>query len=95
MAAIEFQGVSKVYPDGTRAVMFMDRQYGTDETTGLSDVTLVIGDEQYAFAIEERVGAHVFSLTFSNGAGTTFRQIAHGGVPGRLNLGFNLTRKFY
>jgi hypothetical protein len=56
---------------------------------------LVIGDEQYAFAIEERVGAHVFSLTFSNGAGTTYRQIAHGGVPDRLNLGFNLTRKFF
>jgi len=56
---------------------------------------LVIGDAQYAFAIEKRVGAHVFSLTFSNGAGTTFRQIAHGGVPERLNLGFNLTRKFY
>jgi hypothetical protein len=56
---------------------------------------LVIGDAQYAFAIEERVGAHVFSLTFSNGPGTTFRQIAHGGVPEHLNLGFNLTRKFY
>ncbi len=56
---------------------------------------LVIGDAQYAFAIEERVGAHVFSLVFSNGPGTTFRQIAHGGVPERLNLGFNLTRKFY
>jgi hypothetical protein len=56
---------------------------------------LVIGDAQYAFAIEKRVGAHVFSLTFGNGPGTTFRQIAHGGVPERLNLGFNLTRKFY
>jgi hypothetical protein len=56
---------------------------------------LVIGDEQYAFAIEKRVGAHVFALTFSNGAGTTYRQIAHGGVPERLNLGFNLTRKFF
>ena len=47
------------------------------------------------FAIEERVGAHVFSLTFTNGPGTTFRQIAHGGVPDHLNLGFNLTRKFF
>lgn len=54
-----------------------------------------IGDAQYGFAIEERVGAHVFSLTFTNGPGTTFRQIAHGGVPDHLNLGFNLTRKFY
>jgi len=56
---------------------------------------LVIGDAQYAFAIETRVGAHVFSLTFQNGPGTTFRQIAHGGVPEHLTLGFNLTRKFY
>jgi Membrane bound beta barrel domain (DUF5777) len=56
---------------------------------------LAIGDAQYGFAIEERVGAHVFSLTFTNGPGTTFRQIAHGGVPDHLNLGFNLTRKFY
>jgi uncharacterized beta barrel domain-containing protein DUF5777 len=56
---------------------------------------LAIGDAEYSFAIEKRVGAHVFSLTFSNGPGTTYRQIAHGGVPERLNLGFNLTRKFY
>jgi hypothetical protein len=56
---------------------------------------LAIGTAEYAFAIEERVGAHVFSLTFSNSAGTTFRQIAHGGVPEHLTLGFNLTRKFY
>jgi hypothetical protein len=56
---------------------------------------LTIGTAEYAFAIEERVGAHVFSLTFSNGPGTTYRQIAHGGVPEHLTLGFNLTRKFY
>jgi len=55
----------------------------------------VIGDAQYAFAIETRVGAHVFSLTFQNGPGTTFRQIARGGIPEHLTLGFNLTRKFY
>ena len=56
---------------------------------------LAIGDAEYAFAIEKRVGAHVFALTFSNCAGTTYRQIAHGGVPEHLTLGFNLTRKFY
>jgi uncharacterized beta barrel domain-containing protein DUF5777 len=56
---------------------------------------LVIGTAEYAFAIEKRVGAHVFSLTFSNSAATTFRQLAHGGVPEHLTLGFNLTRKFY
>jgi hypothetical protein len=56
---------------------------------------LAIGQAEYAFALEERVGAHVFALTFSNSAGTTFRQIAHGGVEDHLTLGFNLTRKFY
>jgi len=54
-----------------------------------------IGDPEYGFAIEKRVGAHVFSLTFTNGASTTFRQLARGGVPGALYLGFNLTRKFF
>ena len=56
---------------------------------------LAIGTAEYAFAIESRYGAHVFALTFSNSAGTTYRQIAHGGVPEHLTLGFNLTRKFY
>jgi hypothetical protein len=56
---------------------------------------LAIGTAEYAFAIEKRVGAHVFSLTFSNSAATTYRQLAHGGVPEHLTLGFNLTRKFY
>jgi hypothetical protein len=56
---------------------------------------LAIGSAEYAFSIEERVGAHVFSLTFGNSAGTTYRQLAHGGVADHLTLGFNLTRKFY
>lgn len=56
----------------------------------------VIGDPEYGFAIEKRVGAHVFALTFTNGtANTTYRQIARGGSPGHLHLGFNLTRKFF
>jgi hypothetical protein len=54
----------------------------------------VIQDAEYAFSFEKRVGAHVFSLVFQNGAGTTFRQLSHGG-PGGLYLGFNLTRKFF
>jgi hypothetical protein len=56
---------------------------------------LAIGTAAYAFGVEKRVGAHVFSLVFSNGPGTTYRQLAHGGVPEHLTLGFNLTRKFY
>ena len=53
------------------------------------------GDAEFAFAVEKRVGAHVFSLTFANGAATTFGQIARGGNPGALYFGFNLARKFY
>jgi hypothetical protein len=56
----------------------------------------VIGDPEYGFAIEKRVGAHFFALTFTNGTSNqTYRQIARGGVPRHLHLGFNLTRKFY
>ena len=55
----------------------------------------VLRDPEFAFAIEKRVGAHVFALTFTNNPGTTFRQISLGGNPNTLNLGFNLTRKFF
>jgi len=55
----------------------------------------VAGDPLYAFAIEKRVGAHVFSLTFANAAATTYAQIARGGIPESLFFGFNLARKFY
>jgi Membrane bound beta barrel domain (DUF5777) len=53
------------------------------------------GNPEYSFALEGRVGGHVFQLNFSNTVGTTFLQIAHGGAPGGLYLGFNLARKFY
>ena len=53
------------------------------------------GDPNYAFAIEKRVGAHVFSLTFANSAATTFAQLARGGIPENLQFGFNLARKFF
>jgi Membrane bound beta barrel domain (DUF5777) len=56
---------------------------------------LAIRDPQFGFAIEKRVGGHVFALTFTNNPGTTFGQIAQGGNPDTLNLGFNLTRKFF
>jgi hypothetical protein len=55
----------------------------------------VIGDPAFAVAVGKRVGAHMFELTFANGAQTTYRQLAHGGVPQGLYLGFNLSRKFY
>ena len=53
------------------------------------------GQVEYAFGIEKRVGAHVFQLNFANTFVTTFGQIARGGSPDALYLGFNLTRKFF
>jgi hypothetical protein len=53
------------------------------------------GDAEFAFAVEKRVGAHVFSLTFANTSATTYGQLARGGFPENLMLGFNLARKFY
>jgi hypothetical protein len=53
------------------------------------------GDAEFAFAFEKRVGAHVFSLTFANGHATTYGQLARGGNPESLYLGFNLARKFF
>jgi hypothetical protein len=53
------------------------------------------GDAEFAFAVEKRVGAHVFALTFANSAATTYGQIARGGNPESLYLGFNLARKFF
>jgi hypothetical protein len=50
---------------------------------------------EYAFAIEKRAGAHLFQLNFGNSQGTTFAQLAAGGLPDSLFMGFNLTRKFF
>ena len=51
------------------------------------------GDPLYGFAIEKRVGGHVFQLNFTNGQATTFGQIARGGTL-HAYLGFNLSRSF-
>jgi hypothetical protein len=53
------------------------------------------GDAEFAFAVEKRVGGHFFSLTFANTSATTYGQLARGGFPENLMLGFNLARKFY
>ncbi len=55
----------------------------------------VVGKPEYGFGIERRVGRHVFQLNFTNGTGTTFAQIARGGSPDTLYMGFNLSRKFF
>jgi hypothetical protein len=53
------------------------------------------GEAAYGFGIEKRAGGHMFQLNFNNGQGTTFAQIARGGFPDTLFLGFNLARKFF
>jgi hypothetical protein len=53
------------------------------------------GDSEYGFAIEKRVGLHLFQLNFTNTLGTTSAQLARGGAPNNLQMGFNLIRKFY
>ena len=56
----------------------------------------VSGDPEYGFGLSKRVGGHVFDLTFTNTTqGTTFAQMARGGFPNSLYLGFNLARKFF
>lgn len=49
----------------------------------------------YGFGLEKRAGGHMFQLNFNNGQGTTFGQLARGGLPDSLYLGFNLARKFF
>lgn len=53
------------------------------------------GDPEFGFGIEKRVGGHVFQLNFTNSFSSTYGQIARGGFPDTIYLGFNLSRKFY
>jgi hypothetical protein len=57
-----------------------------------------------AFALEKRLGGHVFQVNFSDSFATTYGQLARGGTRSpRLDgtsgtdwfLGFNISRKFY
>jgi hypothetical protein len=50
---------------------------------------------EFAFSLETRVGAHVFAITFANSSSVTYGQLARGGNPDSLYLGFNLSRKFF
>jgi hypothetical protein len=53
------------------------------------------GKPEFGFGIEKRAGGHLFQLNFSNTQATTYRQVARGGFPETLYLGFNLARKFF
>lgn len=55
----------------------------------------VAGKPEFGYGLEKRVGRHVFQLNFTNSSGTTFAQVARGGAPETLYLGFNLARKFF
>lgn len=52
------------------------------------------GKPEFGFGLEKRSGGHMFQITFSNTTSTTFGQVARGGLPTTLYLGFNLGRKF-
>ncbi len=47
-----------------------------------------------ASAIEKRLGGHSFQINFGNAFGTTFAQMARGGIDDWY-IGFNISRKFY
>ena len=52
------------------------------------------GDDMWAVGIEKATRGHTLALTLTNSYATTPGQIALGGTPGALYLGFNITRKF-
>jgi hypothetical protein len=54
------------------------------------------GSTQISVGLEKRSGGHIFQLTFTNGFGTTFGQIARGARnTDDWHLGFSISRKFY
>lgn len=52
------------------------------------------GDSMWGVGIEKSTRGHTLALTLTNSYATTPGQIALGGTPGALYLGFNITRKF-
>ena len=54
------------------------------------------GVNEGSFAIEKRVGGHVFQINFSNSFNTQLSQLAQGATSNSTwYMGFNITRKFY
>lgn len=52
------------------------------------------GEEHVSFGIEKTVGGHVFQLNFSNGIGTTRRQLVRDATEDWF-IGFNISRKLW
>jgi len=48
----------------------------------------------WGVGIEKRTGGHTLQLNLTNAFGTTLGQIARGGSPRDIYLGFNITRQF-
>jgi Membrane bound beta barrel domain (DUF5777) len=53
------------------------------------------GDPKFSFGIERRAGGHMFQLNFGNSLASTYGQLAQGGFPDTIYMGFNLGRKFF
>ncbi|MFB3855388.1 MAG: DUF5777 family beta-barrel protein [Vicinamibacterales bacterium] len=54
------------------------------------------GTTPVSLGIEKTAGGHVFQVNFSNSVGSTFAQVARGGLADpNWHLGFNISRKFY
>jgi hypothetical protein len=52
--------------------------------------------DQITVGVESRAGGHLFQINVGNGLGTTFGQLARGGVDyDQWFLGFNISRKFF
>jgi len=49
---------------------------------------------EWGVAVEKRTGGHTLQLNFTNSFSTTFGQLARGGNPHDVYLGFNITRRF-
>lgn len=93
-------GISAGIDEGTTYVGFGARARVRERMYLVAEVSPRVmgyrpGTAEYGFGIEERVGGHVFQLNFTNGIGTSLGQVARGGIPKALFLGFNLARKFY
>jgi hypothetical protein len=49
---------------------------------------------EWGVGIEKRTGGHTLQLNLTNSFGTTLGQLARGGSPHDIYLGFNITRRF-
>ena len=102
--------VAPMWVHNTAAVLGLDRNTGflglgtrvrlSRSVFVVAEVTPRLGgyapsQPEFGFAIEKRLGGHVFQVNLTNTVGTTYAQTARGGSPESLYLGFNLSRKFF